>query len=79
MQKTFYQIMKITNFRGELTDITAKKEALQNIIDDMELLRATFCFRCFTGALMNHTKTVFLSDLPTYLNMFEKTKRASHV
>ena len=30
IQKIFFYIMKINNFRGELTDNSAKKEALLN-------------------------------------------------
>ena len=30
IQKIFFQIIKINNFRGDLTDISAKKEALES-------------------------------------------------
>ena len=32
IQKTYFEIMKINNFRGDLTDISAKKEALETIL-----------------------------------------------
>ena len=32
IQKTFLEIMKINNFRGDLTDISAKKEALMRML-----------------------------------------------
>ena len=37
IQKRFLEVMKIANIRGELTDISAKKEALVHLVCEIHL------------------------------------------
>ena len=55
IQNIFFEIMKLTNFRGELIDISAKKEAL---VDSMLYLTTVHQCLCFTQNIGSGTSKI---------------------